>query len=211
MPTTVKPALEIDSQELADTFGIQAIPRDELVPRDRVGRTTLSIMAHRPKMWAARMATISALQEEGTLSPRLIELMRLRLAFWTQCRSCAAVRFLPEDEVPEDLVCSLERPSDAPDLSEAERAVMRFVDLYASDNTAIDDAVYNGLRQHYTEGELVEIGAWCAEYYGWGRVVATWRIWDDIPASLREAGDSELISPWRGHEPLRAPEHMAAR
>ena len=69
MPTTVKPALEIDSQELADTFGIQAIPRDELVPRDRVGRTTLSIMAHRPKMWAARMAMISALQEEGTLSP----------------------------------------------------------------------------------------------------------------------------------------------
>ena len=32
MPTTVKPALEIDSQELADTFGIQAIPRTNSSP-----------------------------------------------------------------------------------------------------------------------------------------------------------------------------------
>lgn len=209
MPTTVKQAFEIDSPELTEAFGLEAIPAAELVPRDRSGRTILAIMGHRPKMWAARMAVIEALQEEGTLPRRLVELIRLRQTFWTQCRSCAAVRFLPEDEIPEDLVCSLERPSDAPDLSDAERAVMRFVDLYCSDNTAIDEAVYDELRQFYDEGELVEIGAWCAEFYGWGRVVATWRVWDDIPADLREAGDGELISAWHGHEPLRAPEHVS--
>lgn len=211
MPTTIKPACDIDSPQLTEAFGVTVIPAAELAPRDRVGRTTLSIAAHRPKMWAARMAMIDALHDEGTLSRRLIELIRLRVVFWTQCRSCAAVRFLPEEEIPEDLVCSLERPADAPDLTDAERAVMRFVDLYASDNTAIDDAVYDDLRQYYTEAELVEIGAWCAENYGWGRVVATWRVWDDLPESLREAGTDELISPWAGHEPLRAPEHTAAQ
>src|SRR4051794_4386441 len=100
--TTIKPAFEIDSPELADIFGVPAIPADELAPRERVERTILAIAAHRPKMWAARLAFIKALQEEGTLSPRLIELIRLRLVFWTQCRSCAAIRFLPEDQIPED-------------------------------------------------------------------------------------------------------------
>ena len=208
MPSTVKQAFAIDSPKLAETFGIEAIPADQLVARDKVGRTLLSIMAHRPKMWAARLAMIKALEAEGTVSPRLVELIRLRLTFWTQCRSCAAVRFLPEDQVPEGLVCSLERPSDAPDLSGAERAVMRFADLYAADNTAIDEAVYDDLRRFYDEGELVEIGAWCAEFYGWGRLVATWRVWDDLPEELREAGEGELISPWYGHEPLRSPEHI---
>ena len=209
MPTTVKQAFEIDSPQLTETFGIEVIPADVLVARDKVGRTLLSIMGHRPKMWTARVAMIRALEAEGTLPPRLVELIRLRLTFWTQCRSCAAVRFLPEDQVPEDLVCSLERPGNAPDLSDAERAVMRFVDLYASDNTAIDDAVYDELRQFYDEGELVELAAWCAEYYGWGRVVATWRVWDDLPEELRDAGPDELISPWLGHKPLRSPEHAA--
>jgi alkylhydroperoxidase family enzyme len=211
MPTTIKPALEIDAPELVDLFGIKPVPSEELVPRDKVGRTLLSIMAHRPKMWRARMAMIKALEEEGTLPPRLIELIRIRLTFWTQCRSCAAVRFLPEDQIPEDLVCSLERPADAPDLTEAERVVMRFVDLYASDNTAITETLYDELREHFSEAELVEIGAWCAEFYGWGRFVQTFHTWDDLPAELREPDEGEQISAWLGFEPLRGRAHSATK
>lgn len=176
----------------------------ELAPEKRSGATLRAIMAHRPKTSAARTAMIAALEEEGTLSPRLIELIRLRITFWTQCRSCAAMRFLPEEELSEGLVCSLERPSDAPDLTDGERAVMRFVDLYAADNLALDSAVYDGLREYFNEGELVEIGAWCAEFYGWGRVVATWRIWDDLPESFRLA-EGERITPWGHDDALRLP------
>lgn len=190
MAPTIAPAYPVDS--------------DELAPEQRSGATLRAITAHRPKTWAARRAMIDALEDEGTLSARLVELIRLRITFWTQCRSCAAMRFLPEEELDEGVVCSLERPSDAPDLTDAERAVMRFVDLYAADNLAIDDAVYDGLRRHFGEGELVEIGAWCAEFYGWGRVVATWRIWDDLPASFRIA-EGERITPWGHDDALRLP------
>jgi AhpD family alkylhydroperoxidase len=62
-------------------------------------------------------------QSTGTLSPRLLELVRLRIAFHNQCRSCMSVRYESaiDDGLTEDAVCSLERPADAPDLSDAER------------------------------------------------------------------------------------------
>jgi alkylhydroperoxidase family enzyme len=191
MAPTIQPAYPLDDVH-------------ELPPEKRSGATLRAITAHRPKTWAARTAMIEALEQEGTLSPRLIELIRLRITFWTQCRSCAAMRFLPEEELSEGLVCSLERPSDAPDLTDAERAVMGFVDLYAADNRALDGAVYDGLREHFDEGELVEIGAWCAEFYGWGRVVATWRIWDDLPDSFR-VPEGDRITPWGHDDALRLP------
>ena len=61
-----------------------------------------------------------ALREHRLLPDRLVELVRLRVAFWNQCRSCMAVRYEEgvDDGLTEELVCSLERPYEAPDLSE---------------------------------------------------------------------------------------------
>ena len=212
MPTTVKPALEIDSQELADTFGIQAIPHDELVPRDGVGRGR-PFVDHgaqaedvggsdgddqRPAGEGERPQTDRAHAVEAHVLDAVPQLR-------------AAVRFLPEDEVPEDLVCSLERPSDAPDLTEAgarscgsSTCPRRTTPpLTMPSTTACASTTRRASSSRSEPGVPSTTGG--------ATLVATWRIWDDIPASLREAGDSELISPWRGHEPLRAPEHMAAR
>lgn len=98
-----------------------------------------------------------------------------------------------DEGVSEELVCSLERPMDAPDLTDAERAALRFADLFATDHLAIDDAVYDDLRQHFDEGELVDLGLLCAYCVGIGRLVATWRVTDDLPERFR--GD-DIVTPW---------------
>jgi AhpD family alkylhydroperoxidase len=143
------------------------------------------------------MATM-AINTSGTLSPRLIELMRLRMAFHNQCRSCMAIRYANavEDGVNEDLVCSLEKPQEAEDLSPAERAALRFVDLFATNHLAIDEAVYDDLRQYFTEGELVEIGLNCAIDLGMGRLAATWRVTEDLPERFRKG--EEVLTPCGG-------------
>jgi hypothetical protein len=105
------------------------------------------------------------------------------------------------DGVTEDLVCSLERPAAAPDLTDAERAALRFADLFATNHLAIDDAVYDDLRRYYTEGELVEIGLNCAIDVGVGRLTATWDVSDDLPAEFRVPYD-ERATPWGAAEPL---------
>jgi AhpD family alkylhydroperoxidase len=159
-----------------------------------------SITAHRPEIAAGVGAATMAINTSGTLSPRLVELIRLRIAFHNQCRSCMAIRYSNaiEDGLDEDLVCSLERPEEADDLTDAERAALRFADLFATDHLAIDDAVYDDLRQHFTEGELVEIGLNCAIDVGMGRLVATWRVIDDLPGRFRDTDD--VVTPWGGDE-----------
>ena len=164
----------------------------------RIQHGVSSITAHRPEVAAGVGMAMAALQRSGTLSARLIELIRLRIAFHNQCRSCMAVRYgnAVDDGLTEDLVCSLEKPQDAEDLTEAERAALRFADLFATNHLAIDNAVYDELRQHYTEGELVEIGLNCALDVGMGRLVATWRVTEDLPDRFQEPDD--LVTPWGG-------------
>jgi AhpD family alkylhydroperoxidase len=164
-----------------------------------------SITAHRPEIAAGVGMAMRAINTSGTLSPRLIELIRLRIAFHNQCRSCMAIRYAGavEDGVDEDLVCSLEKPQEAEDLSAAERAALRFADLFATNHLAIDDAVYDDLRQYFTEGELVEIGLNCALDVGMGRLAATWRVTDDLPERFRQ-GD-ELMTPWGGEAVIVPP------
>src|SRR4051812_8416660 len=87
------------------------------------------IHANAPELAAAYTAFVNALRHEHrTLPPRLIELLRLRVAFHNQCRSCMAIRYESgvEDGVTEALVCSLERPQEADDLTEAERAALAY-------------------------------------------------------------------------------------
>ena len=98
-----------------------------------------------------------------------------------------------EDGLDDDAVCSLERPADAENLSAAERSALRFAELFATDHLAIDDAVYDELRTHFSEDELVELGLHCAIALGVGRLSATWDVSDDLP---EQNGSAETLAPW---------------
>jgi alkylhydroperoxidase family enzyme len=100
-----------------------------------------------------------------------------------------------DDGLTEDLVCSLEQPADAEDLTAAERSAVRYADLFATNHLAIDDAVYDDLRQHFSEYELVELGVHCAYAVGMGRLAATWHVTEDVPAAFQVSSDSPL-APW---------------
>jgi alkylhydroperoxidase family enzyme len=100
-----------------------------------------------------------------------------------------------DDGLTEDAVCSSERPADAPDLSDAERAALKFADLFATNHLAIDDTVYDELRGHFTEDQLVELGVNCAIALGIGRLTATWDVTDDIPDAFRSDTDGQ-VTPW---------------
>jgi AhpD family alkylhydroperoxidase len=164
-------------------------------PAAQVNQALGAILAHRPEIAEALTNLAIAQAAHGTLGPRLVELVRLRVAFHNQCRSCMAVRYQHaiDDGVTEDLVCSLERPSDAPDLTDAERAALRFADLFATDHLRIDDAVYDDLRRHFDEAEIVELGLHCASFVGIGRLAATWAVTDALPERFRAVG---TVTPW---------------
>jgi AhpD family alkylhydroperoxidase len=151
--------------------------------------------AHCPEQALGLMGFGGALKRNRSLPERLVELVRLRVAFFNQCRSCMAIRYSDAvaDGVTEGLVCSLERPQDADNLTAAEKAAIRYGELMATDHLAIDDKVYADLRQHFSEAQIVELGMTVAFFVGFGRLAATYHMVEELPEAFKTA---ETIAPW---------------
>ena len=155
------------------------------------------IFGHQPAMAKGLGAFAASLKVNRTLPPRLIELVRLRVAFHNQCRSCMAIRY-PDalaDGLTEDLVCSLEKPMEADGLSDAEKLAIRYGELFATNHLAIDDDFYDQLRVHFTEPQIVELGLNVALFVGVGRLSATWNMIEELPDRFQEPGE---VVPWGG-------------
>src|SRR6185369_13591793 len=120
------------------------------------------ITAHVPEIAKGLAQFGGALRANRTLPERLVELVRLRIAFHNQCRSCMAIRYesAVDGGLEEGAVCSLERPQEAADLSPAEKAAIDYGERMATNHLSIDDAVYDGLRLHFSEAQIVELGLW---------------------------------------------------
>jgi alkylhydroperoxidase family enzyme len=186
---------------------VQMVPVEEFDPelRDLVAadeRTPLElgllrVHARRPGHAKAIVHLHAALWTDRLLPDRLLELVRLRIAYFNQCRTCMAIRY-PDaiaDGLTEELVCSLERPYEAPDLSDAEQAAIRYGELLATDHLAIDDAVYDDLRHHFSEEQIVELGSYAAFCVGFGRLGATWNMVEELPRRFQR---DERATPWGG-------------
>jgi AhpD family alkylhydroperoxidase len=163
---------------------------DQASPRDRMLFTPTG---HAPELMGALHKFADFLGERGTLPPRLVELMRLRIAFHNQCRSCMAMRYSTglDDGVTEDLVCSLEQPHEAPDLTAAEKAALEYADISAINHFAIDAGTFAALRPHFTEPEIVELGLWAGYFIGFGRMVASWDMSEELPGGM-----PDKATPW---------------
>ena len=156
-----------------------------------------SVRAHHPELAKAYIRFTATMKQFAALSPRLRELLRLRIAFHNQCRSCMAMRYADAVDagVTEALVCSLEKPHEAADLTDAERVALRYADLMATKHLDIDDALYARLKEHFSEKEVVELGTWCAICIGFGRLAATWDMTEDLPERFKDSGNKR-VTPW---------------
>ena len=161
----------------------------------------VQIYAQRPEIATKFLEFGKTLRTERLLPDRLIELVRLRVAFWNQCRSCMAVRYAEgtADGLTEELVCSLERPEEAPDLSAAERAAIHYADLMATDHLRIDDSTFERLREHFSEPEIVELLFNVALFVGFGRMGSALHMVDDLPTHFQGEGE-ERVTPWGSDE-----------
>src|SRR4051812_19983328 len=157
------------------------------------------ITAHRPVLSLAMLQYNQALRSHRTLPERLLELVRLRIAFHNQCRSCMAIRYASavDDGLEEGAVCSLQKPYEADDLSEEEKAAIDYGERLATNHLSIDQAAYDRLRALFSEAQIVELGLWAAWCVGLGRLAATWDMVEDLPEEFQDRSH-DRIGPWQG-------------
>ena len=155
------------------------------------------IYAQAPGIAVPYLAYMKALREASVLPRRLVELVRLRISFHNQCRSCMAIRYADslEDGLTEDLVCSLEKPSKAPDLTEAERAALSFADKMATDHLSVTDATFAALAEHLSDEERMDLCFQVATFVGYGRMGSALAMTEDLPEEY--ADPDAVLAPWK--------------
>ena len=157
----------------------------------------MRMFAHSPEISKGLVAFGGAIKSHRSLPDRLVELVRLRVAFHNQCRSCMAIRYQDgvDAGIDEDLVCSLEKPQEAEDLSDAEKAAIEYGELFATNHLAIDDSVYENLRKYFSEAEVVELSITVAWFVGFGRLAATYHMVEELPEAFQNE-NSKKLTPW---------------
>jgi alkylhydroperoxidase family enzyme len=162
------------------------IPLDALAPplaamvergrRNRMLSSTIpvQIWAHRPKVAAAWLSALEEMHLRSCLPERLRELVRLRIA----ARKSDTV-------TEEDLACL---SSDHPRFSDAERAALRYAELFAGDYFAIDDTLFETLAAHFNTEQIVELNLYSALMLAGGRMTYVQRGYEEAAAVPTTSG-----------------------
>ncbi len=111
--------------------------------------------------------------EAALLTPRMKELVRLRIAKLNGCVTCQSAR-LAAETVPEEQAVGVWREDFAanPGYSPAERAAVEFAERMAVDHHGIGDAEIAALREHFDDAEILELMMMAGQYIGFGRCLA---------------------------------------
>jgi alkylhydroperoxidase family enzyme len=161
------------------------------------------MLAHAPDLAMGLLGFGGAMTTKRTLPERLIELLRLRVAFHNQCRSCMAIRYRAANaEVSEADVCSVEQPQEAGSLDDRERLAVELGDRFACDHLSIDGAFFEQLKTLFSEAEIMELLMHCALYVGVGRLAAVLDMTEELPDGFNlPFGRGHNVTPTSG-EPV---------
>ena len=133
---------------------------DDLFPR---------IIARAPEQAKPLMRALLQSHAQGNVDHRLKEIIRILLARFANDKYFSALRSrkardMGLTEARIDAGC-YEYESDA-SFTEAEKWALRYADQMFLDATKIDAAFYNELKKHYSEPQIMELGAFIAFHYG---------------------------------------------
>jgi alkylhydroperoxidase family enzyme len=109
--------------------------------------------------------------DAARLSPRLKELVRLRIATLNGCQTCKAAR-LAADSIPEDQALGIDAYAGSDAYTPAEKAAVHFAEQMAVDHHNIGDAEIAALRSHFGDAEILELMMMAGQYIGFGRMLA---------------------------------------
>lgn len=143
----------------------------------------VSIMVRNPKAGVAWVRYWTTLLYDGLLPHTLKELCRIQISMDHRCGYCSTVRskVAVAQGLEESKVAQIPHFETSSDFDAREKAALRYAKLFKSGDHGVDsDQVYDDLRQHFSEEEIVELGLFCAETDGAGKFVRSLSVlsWD---------------------------------
>ena len=127
------------------------------------------ILAHVPTYAKALLRAMVMSHAEGAVDHRLKEIIRLQLTrrsgdpYFAKLRSTEA-KAAGLDDARIDAGCDDYERSKL--FTEKEKWALRYADQMYLNPASVDAEFYAGMKQHYTEAEIMELGAFIALHYG---------------------------------------------
>ena len=127
------------------------------------------ILAHVPAYAKALLRAMLLSHTQGNVDHKLKEIIRVQLArragdpYFAGLRSTKAMN----DGVDEATIkAGCEDYERSARFSEAEKWGLRYADQMYLNPASVDAAFYAGMKQHYSEAQIMELGAFIALHYG---------------------------------------------
>lgn len=118
-------------------------------------------LAYRPEILRTMIAHFRAIMESGTVGIKLKELVAVRTSQINRCDYCVsshaqvAQRFGWNEEQLADLANFRTRS----DFTPREKAALELAERESLDSHNVDDEFWGRLREHFDEGEIIELAA----------------------------------------------------
>lgn len=129
----------------------------------------VGIVARAPAQAKPLMRALLMSHAEGGVDHRLKEIIRIQLARFAEDPYFAGFRSRKAREAgltEERIDAGCDDYEDSPHFTEAEKWALRYADQMFLDARKIDAAFYNEMKKHYTEAQIMELGAFIAFHYG---------------------------------------------
>ncbi len=118
------------------------------------------VFAHRPWLLTTMDAHFAAVMGSGTVPMKLKEMLALQTSLENDCRYCAASHAMLAERTgatPEQIAQLLD--FERGPYTGREKAALRFGLQMTRDANRVPDAAFAALREHFDDGEIVEIAS----------------------------------------------------
>lgn len=114
-----------------------------------------------PEIMTTAAAHMRAVFNAGTVPVKLKELVTVRVSQVNACAYCLAshTALLKQLGATEETIAELEAWEASGDFTPAEKAALALAEQMTRDAKRVDDALWNDLKEHYTDSEIVELAA----------------------------------------------------
>jgi alkylhydroperoxidase family enzyme len=142
-------------------------------------------MGHNPDVADAFASYWEVLHRGGSVEHEIKELCRIQIAQMIGCDFCARQRSPLAASLTDEEIASCALPDwEHPD--PRTRAALHYARTLTLDDGR-DEEVYEELRRHYTEAEIIELAAFFTLTAGGNRMAKSWGI-DPVPAASIPVG-----------------------
>jgi AhpD family alkylhydroperoxidase len=132
----------------------------------------------RPEMAAMVGKMITTAYQASKLPPEEREVARMRIAQLNACGACATfrARSVVEAGVTEDAYAHLDEWRTFSGYTQRQRLAIEYAERFAVEHRGIDDDLFDRLRAHFADYEILDLTLCLAVYLGLGRTLEVLQI-----------------------------------